>query len=290
MGQMILRRLGVKVILDQRDPFVDFEIASGELQEGTREQRRLASMRPLLLSQTDLIILPSEAYESLYVSEGIPESKVFGVFRGIDPKLFRLQAPGEIRSKLGLDGDFVIGWFGLMHPYRMIRETIIPLIENLAQEMPNAHFLIGGEGALLSEFERLKGGRAAGTFTLLGSIPYSRLPEYIAACDVTICPVSTRFRFTNHSNWLKIAESISVGTPIVATRTEIAEKDFVDLKGVYWVGSDYESFLRALKEVEKAAGLWRAETLAQARHFGAYSIETTIPKIVDRVEALIQTR
>jgi len=290
VGQMILRRLGVKVVLDQRDPYVDFEIASGELQEGTKEQRRLASIRSLLLRQTDLIILPSEAYASLYVSEGIPEKKVFGIFRGIDPALFKPQAPSEIRSRLGIEGDFVIGWFGLMHPYRMIREIIIPLIENLAQEMPNAHILVGGEGPLLSEFERLRGGRAAGAFTLLGSVPYPRLPEYIAACDVTICPVSTRFRFTNHSNWLKIAESISVGTPIVATRTEISKKDFGGLKGVYWVKSDYESFLYALKEVQKTQGLWRAEALDQARHFEAYSIETTIPRILDHVEALLNTK
>jgi glycosyltransferase involved in cell wall biosynthesis len=290
VGQMILRRIGVKVVLDERDPYVDWEIASGKVKEGTGEHRRLSMMRSLLLRQTDLIILPSEAYAVLYKSEGIPEKKVFGIFRGIDQNLFEPKARSEdTRSKLGLDGDFVIGWFGMMHPYRMVREIIVPTIKNLSREMPNAHVLIGGEGPMIGEFERLRNSEARNSFSMLGTIPYTELPEYIAACDVTICPVNTDFRFSNYSNWLKIAESVAVGTPLIATRTEIAKRDFRDMKGVLWVGPDYPSFLRALKTIREHSESWRAEAEEQARHFEAYSIASTIPKIVDRVVALVQT-
>jgi glycosyltransferase involved in cell wall biosynthesis len=290
-GQMILRGLGVKLVLDQRDPYVDFEIAAGELDEGTKMHRRLSLMRSLLLRQTDLIILPSEAYSALYVSEGFPEKKVFGMFRGIDPELFKPQVkPNDTKSRLGLEGKFVIGWFGLMHSYRMIREIIVPLIENLAKEMPNAHFLIGGEGPLLGEFDRLRSTEARDSFTMLGQIPYTNLPDYIAASDVTICPVSTKFRFSRYSNWLKIAESIAVGTPIIATRTEISKRDYRDLKGVVWVDSDYQSFLRALRNVQEDRGFLRSEAEDQARHFEAYSIGSTIPRIVDRVLSLVQAK
>jgi glycosyltransferase involved in cell wall biosynthesis len=291
LGQMILRSLGVKLVLDERDPYVDWEIASGKLKEGTMEHKRLSVMRSLLLRQTDLIILPSEAYAVLYRSEGIPEKRVFGIFRGIDPKLFRPKAKSEnTRSKLGLDGNFVIGWFGMMHPYRMIREIMVPIIENLPREMPNAHVLIGGEGPMIGEFERLRDGEARGSFSMLGTLPYTELPDYIAACDVTICPVSTDFRFTTHSIWLKIAESVAVGTPHIATRTEIAETDFENMKGVLWVRSDYPSFLHALRTIQEHPESWRAEAEEQARHFETYSITTTIPKIVDRVVALVQTK
>jgi glycosyltransferase involved in cell wall biosynthesis len=289
LSQMILRRMGVKLVLDERDPFVDFEVAAGELLERTRKYRFLSMMQSLLLRQTDLIILPSKAYSTLYESEGIPRTKVLGSFRGIDPELFKPQnMPNVVRSNLNLDGSFVIGWFGLMHSYRMIREIIIPLLENSAKEMPNVHFLIGGEGPLLNEFERVRNGQARSSFTLLGTVPYAKLPEHIAACDVTMCPVSTNFRMTTHSNWLKIAESLAVGIPVVATRTEASTTDYGGMKGVVWVDSDYGSFLSALKNIQKDSKFLRSEARYQARQFESYVIGYTIPKIVDRVLALIK--
>jgi glycosyltransferase involved in cell wall biosynthesis len=287
-GHMMLRGLGVRVVLDERDPYVDFEVAAGELREGSSRLRSLSRIRALLLRQTDLIVLPSKAYAVLYESEGMPKEKIFGIFRGVDVDLFKpQQVPNKVRSGIGQEVKFVIGWFGLMHSYRMIREVIIPLIENLSREIPNAHVLIGGEGPLLPEFERLRSSEAGGSFTLLGTIPYEKLPEYISACDVTICPVDPEFKFTKHSNWLKIAESISTGTPVVASRTVSSQTDYVGVKGVVWVSSDYPSFLGALQEIQSDLERYRTEAIVQAAHFDDYSTKRTIPKIVDRVFSII---
>jgi glycosyltransferase involved in cell wall biosynthesis len=287
LGNMILRIFGVKIVLDQRDPFVDFEVAAGELTRGSSRFKRFALLRPLLLRQADLIILPSKAYAATYLSEGIPTEKVLGIFRGVDPKLFRPRiGPSNERSQLGLDGKFVVGWFGLMHPYRMISEIIIPLIENLPKEIPNVHFLIGGEGPLLQEFERIRTGPHGESFTLLGIIPYVKLPDYIAACDVTLCPVSTKFRFTMNSNWLKIGESIAMGTPMVASRTRASDLDFSGVGGVVWADSDFNGFFHAICELEKNLGFYRGKAKEQAEHFGTFSIGSTIPIIVDRTLAL----
>jgi glycosyltransferase involved in cell wall biosynthesis len=289
VAQMILRLMGIKVVLDQRDPYVDFELASGELRQGSLTYRWLSWVRPLILRQTDLIVVPSEAYATLYLHEGVPRTKVLGVFRGIDTALFNVHPdPSTAKSRLGLKGKFVIGWFGLMQPYRMINEIIVPLIQNLSKDLPNAHVLIGGEGPLLNEFQSLLRSEARKSFTLLGSIPYSELPGYIAACDVTICPVSTEFRFTTHSNWLKIAESISVGIPIVSTKTDIADMDFKGVRGVIWAGSNYGEFLRALREVQSDPRFFRLEAEEQASNFEPFSIAQTIPKIVDKVLHLIE--
>ena len=283
-----LRILGVRIVLDQRDPFVDFEVAAGQLMEGSRKHKYLTLMRSLLIRQPDLIILPSKAYAATYESEGIPKEKVLGIFRGVDPESLRPRMEPSIkRLELGLEGDFVVGWFGLMHPFRMIKEIIIPLIENLPKEVPNTHFLIGGEGPLLHEFEKIRQGPAGKSLSLLGIIPYANLPDFIAACDVTICPVSTRFRFTMNSNWLKIGESIAVGTPTVVSKTRVSGLDFADVDGIVWTDSDYESFLHAIRQVHGNLGLYRAKAQEQAKRFEAFSIMSTIPIIVDRTLALI---
>ena len=287
LGNTILRALGVKIVLDQRDPFVDFEVAAGELTEESAKLRRLTLVNSLLLRQADLVILPSKAYAAVYQSDGIPKQRVLGIFRGIDPEIFRPKTePSPERSRLGLEGNFVVGWFGLMHKYRMIREIIIPLIENLPKEIPNAHFLIGGEGPMICEFEKIRQGPTGRSFDLLGNIPYPKLPDFIAACDVTICPVSPKFRFTMNSNWLKIAESIAVGTPIVASNTRISTLDFANVDGIVWTESDYDSFLKAIRVVQENLAFYRGGARQQATHFEAFSIRSTIPAIVDRSLAL----
>lgn len=284
LGQIMLRGLGVKLVLDQRDPYVDFELASGLLEPNTKEYGRLSRISKLMLRQTDLIVLPSRAYAKLYESEGVPRGKVIGTFRGIDQELFHpVGEPKLMKSTLGLGGRFVIGWFGIMHPFRMISEIIVPLIENLQSDLPNAHFLIGGEGPLFGELERLRFGEASKSFTLLGRVPYSKLRDYIAACDVTISPVSPKFRFTMNSNWLKIAESIAVGTPVIATKTAISDLDFKDVGGISWVNSDYGSYLRALKEIQRDPTSFYLAAEEQARNFQAFSIGNRIPMIVKRI-------
>jgi len=59
--------------------------------------------------------------------------------------------------------------------------------------------------------------------------------------------VSTKNRFSLFSAWLKIAEALAVGRPVVATRTFTSFVDFKDLRGVVWVGSTYEEFLNGIK-------------------------------------------
>ena len=287
VGHVLLRVLGMRVVLDERDPYVDFEIAAGELEEGSGRHRSLSLVREMLLHQSDLIDLPSMAYALLYESVGISKKKVFGAFRGVDTDLFKPQLhPSEVRSRMGLEGKYVIGWFGLMHSYRMIKEIIIPIIENLSRDIPNAHVLIGGEGPLMPEFLKIRNGGAGGSFTMLGTVPYSRLPDYITSSDVTICPVSPTFQFTKHSNWQKKAESISTGTPVVASRTVASETDYGGVRGVVWVNSDYPSFIGALRDIQMDPGLYRTQAREQALHFEAYSIKRTIPAIVDRVNSI----
>lgn len=286
-GVIGLRISGAKVVLDERDPLVDFETATGEFSktsQGYRQTIRAASLSERLSS---LVILTSKAYEQLYISDGFPVKKVIGIFRGVDPELFNpMASPDLIRSKFGLDDKFVIGWFGLMHPFRQIKEVLVPVARGISKAIPNAHVLIGGEGPLFGEFQSLSAEDDIPA-TVLGFIPYADLPRYIAACDVLLCPVDPRFRFTQRSAWLKIVEALAVGRPIIASRTMISELDYKDLRGVIWVESDLKSFMNALGELKRNYPSYLSQAQDQARHIEDYSVSSTIIKIVDRVELLV---
>jgi len=281
-----LKIAGVRSVLDERDPFIDFEIAIGRMPSDPARHQKLRRRQQILLRLSSLIVLPSKAYSDLFASEGVPQEKLLGTFRGVDTGLFKPDLdPAKLRARLGLSDRFVIGWFGIMHPYRLIGNVIIPMIRDVGRLIPNAQVVIGGEGPLRPEFDKLDAGERL-PLTLVGMVPYDKLPDYISACDVLLCPVDERFRFSNHSAWLKIAETLAVGRPIIASRTVIADKDFKDLKGVVWVQSTLEGFMSGLAEVHQRYPWYLSQAHEQAEDFDRYSTTSTISAVADRLESL----
>jgi glycosyltransferase involved in cell wall biosynthesis len=283
--QMGLRALGIKCVCDQRDPYIDFEIAQGRLKERSWEHTKLAFMYRLIFEFTDLSIFPSRVYEEEMRNRGLSAWNSLGVIRGVDIDRFKDTGEGtKIRTNLGLEGKFVIGWFGTMLPYRSIEEALIPLIENAATKIPNAHFLIGGFGPLQSDFEKLKERHPDANLTLLGYVPYEDMPKYVSACDVLLCPLSAKYRFTLNASPLKILESVAVGRPIIATSINVRDSDYKDIKGVIWTGTGYEDFLQSLDFVHKNYRRYREEAERQAEDFEAFSTRSRIAELVDGIE------
>jgi glycosyltransferase involved in cell wall biosynthesis len=279
------RALGIRYVFDQRDPFIDFEVERGNIEEGSRRHKTLRFYYRLNYEFTDLAIFPSEAYAAEFSFKGLPERKKMGGIRGIDKKLFNPGVEGRgKRAELGLQDRFVVGWFGMMQNYRQIEEVVIPLIENAGKSIANVHFLIGGHGELSHRFVELKEDRPELDMTYLGFVPYDRLPEYLSACDVLLCTLGTAGRFSKYALPLKILESVAVGRPIIATKTEACSRDYKDLKGVVWTGSDYQDFMDSLTLVHANYDRYRGEAVEQALDFDRYTLESTISRIADEVE------
>lgn len=283
--QIGLRIVGVKYVLDQRDPYIDFEIARGDLKEGSCRHRYRELLNNLTFRLTDLAIFPSEIYADEFRRRGLPAKTSLGAVRGIDDQRFNPQVDGsKIRSDLGLQNKFVVGWFGMMLPYRQLEEVMIPLIEKGRDFIPEIHFLIGGSGMLRSAFSRLQNSRPDLGMTILDSVPYARLPEHLAACDVLLGPLNTSHRLTSLTSSLKILESLAIGRPIIATETKVSKGDYKDLVGVVWTGPDYDSFREALIEVHRRYDFYRDLAFKQAQDFDRYALKSTISKIANAIE------
>ncbi len=281
--QLLLKTVRVKFVFDQRDPLLDFWIASGEIDSKTRRYNRFRVIYLMIYRLADLIILPSKDYQDDLVVQGIPRSKVLGIFRGIDVDTFNSSAEGKpVRKSLSIEGKFVIGWFGIMHRFRLIEEVIIPIIEQI-ETIPNAHILIGGDGPLRDEFITLKRRKPELPFTLVDFIPYQDLPSHIAACDVLLCPVDTRYRLTQLALWLKVIESLAAGRPVLATRAQASLNAYGDLQGIIWVDKKFESFLKVLKNFTRDFSSYPQAAARQAENLKDYSISSSMPKVADRI-------
>ena len=281
--QLLLKIVRVGFVFDQRDPLLDFWVASGEIDSKTRRYKRFRSIYLMIYRLADLIILPSKDYQDDIVAQGIPRSKVLGIFRGIDVNTFNSSAEGEaVRKALAIEGKFVIGWFGIMHRFRLIKEVIIPMIEQIGT-IPNAHVLIGGDGPLRDEFIGLKRRKPELPFTLVDFIPYQDLPSHLAACDILLCPVDTRYRLTQLALWLKVIESLAAGRPVVATRAQACLNAYGGLEGIIWVDEKLESFLKVLKNFTRDFSSYPQAASRQAANLGDYSVGNSMPKVADRI-------
>jgi glycosyltransferase involved in cell wall biosynthesis len=281
-----LKKTGVKFIFDQRDPYIDFEISCGKIEPNDTRYKILRNQYKIIYDLSDLVIVPSHQYMSVMIEqEGVPATKVLGIFRGIDSNLFNTKVSKiDLIAKGSQEKKFIVGWFGIMHPYRKISEVLVPLIKSIGKIIPNAHVVIGGEGPSISEFESLIPAYSE-WFSMLGFVPYSDLPKYISSCDVLLCPVDTRFRFSRSSLWLKIFETVAVGRPMIATRTDASVEDASSLGGVIWVEGTLDSYLSALEKVHSNYQTYQLQALEQAKHFEEFATSRTIPKIVDAIVA-----
>lgn len=275
---------GIRFVIDKRDPYVDFEIARGNLSLGTVRHAYHALIDQLLTMVADLVILPSSAYERNSISAGVRSGKVFGTFRGIDTSRFNQGIDGkQLREKMGMDGKLVIGWFGMMYRHLLIKEVLIPMIRKAAGSPLGIFFLIGGKGPFAADFENLRLENPDLPFEYVGLVPYDRLPEYLASCDLLLCPVSIEYKFSRLSNWLKIPEALCVGRPVVATKTDITGDDFKTLKGVLWTGPTSGEFFQGVEWACENLGTLKAAAMEQSYRMGDFSLETTLPRIVNRV-------
>lgn len=290
--QLALKLAGVRFVFDQRDPYLDYEIARGKLVAGSRKHKSLLIAYKLVNRLSDLIILPSHEYAEVLVKEqGIDSEKTLGIFRGIDSAIFNPRSGSEsLREELKLGDKFVVGWYGWMGPYRRIREVFVPLIRNIKNFIPNGHVLIAGDGDddLKEEFLKLE--KDGIPLTLLNFQPYEQLPNFIKACDVLICPLDNSSVHTQNTISLKIFESLAMGKPIIATRTRVEKGEYKDLRGIIWVGTDFESFVDALTRVHQEYGRYASEAMIQSYNLKEFSIANTFPKIIDQVLEKIRPR
>ncbi len=282
--QIGLRIAGIKYVFDQRDPYIDHRIATRTLEEGSVEHLLLIAMYRLASRFTDLAIYPSEAYAKQSARTLGRARSTIGVIRGVDRRLFNPSADGRgVRSRLGLEGRFVVGWFGMMNPSRQIEEVLVPLIRDSKDFLPDVSFVIGGRGKLRPVLERLVAEVPEPNLMLLGYVDYAALPSHIAACDVILCPLNLEHSFSRMATPLKIVESLAVARPVVATETVARDEDYADLDGVVWTGPRYEDFRRALIMVHGQYELWRQKAARQAEDFMRYSKEHGISRIVDAI-------
>ncbi|MFA5884672.1 MAG: glycosyltransferase [Acidimicrobiia bacterium] len=165
------------------------------------------------LQRADLVVCVSDEVTESVVRCSGRRTGVVTIPNGVDTDLF---SPGDpdagLRSDLGLDDAFVVGWAGSFRRFHGL-ETLVDAVAVLATRVPNVRVLLLGDGfgrAAVEERARERGV----SLVLPGTVAYTEVPAYLRCMDAAVVLADPGRTF--HYSPVKLREYQACGLPVVA--------------------------------------------------------------------------
>jgi glycosyltransferase involved in cell wall biosynthesis len=135
---------------------------------------------------------------------------------GVDPAEIREARAAAARLDSARSGarEFRIGFLGSFEYF-----VDFDLVLELAARLPEVRFVLIGGGRRWSEVQAGIERRSLRNVSLTGPLAHASALARLAECDVSLCPF-TRDPVGHGASPLKLFESLALGVPVLATRTE----------------------------------------------------------------------
>ena len=174
---------GVSFVFEVRDLWPESLAAVGAGSENSLMHRTLGAIAGFLYRRSAHIVVVTPAFkEHLMRHWNVPEPKISIVENGVETDLF---CPCPVLKAPGTEGRFLICYIGTMGMAHGL-ETVIAAAQQLQQTLPQAMFLLIGEGAEKEHIVELAAARGLTNVHFLGQQPRERIPAYISGSDVCL--------------------------------------------------------------------------------------------------------
>jgi glycosyltransferase involved in cell wall biosynthesis len=213
---LVPKLLGANIILDIHDILPEFFASKFGASEHSFKFKLLLMAEYLSIRFANYVIIANDLwYERLITRSAkahrcttivnYPDSNIF--FRRerlpVDKRNFRITYPGTLNDHQGLD-------------------VAIHAVAKIKNEIPNLEFHIYGEGpaktALIELSENLG---LSQTVIFHEFLPCNHVAEVMALSDLSVVPKRASSAFGNEAMSTKIMEFMSLGVPVVASRTKV---------------------------------------------------------------------
>lgn len=177
----------VPFVFEVRDLWPESLVAVGAGKEGGLLHRTLGVIAAFLYRHADRIVVVSPAFKDHLIRHWkISPQKISIVVNGVETELFRFDpAADQLRKELKLEGRFLICYIGTIgHAHGL--ETLISAAEQLRTALPEAMFLLIGEGAEKERIIELARARGLTNIRFLDQKPREEIPAYVSAADVCL--------------------------------------------------------------------------------------------------------
>lgn len=214
-GALLKRKLGIPFLLQVEGSEVWVKKNWGK----AYFTKALEWSEEIQFEQADAIIVVSSVLKSQLIGLGVPPEKITVVPNGVDAEKYSPDISGEnIRKKFGLEEKFVIGYagtFGHWHGITVLANSV----KKIVGEIPNAHFLLIGDGVLRGEVEAiLRRDSVERAVTITGMVPSADVPEYLAACNALVISAINNPDVPFFQSPIKLFEYMAMQKPVIASR------------------------------------------------------------------------
>lgn len=141
----------------------------------------------------------------------IPDERFHLVPNGVETTLFR-KVESTVRRDLGLEGSFVLGYVGVLREW----VDFTPIYQAV-KELQNTRLLIvGQEGYFQENKKEVHELGIEDRVIFTGTVPYDKVPDYIAAMDVCLIPFKNN-EITQNASPLKLFEYMACEKPVISS-------------------------------------------------------------------------
>jgi colanic acid biosynthesis glycosyl transferase WcaI len=177
----------VPFIFEVRDLWPESLAAVGVGSESSLLHRMLRAIARFLYRRADRVVVVAPAFKDHLIRHcDVPAAKIFTVENGVETDLFQFDSEAAaVRKQLKMDDRFLICYIGTMGNAHGL-DTLIAAAEELQTALPNATFLLIGEGAERERIVGLAAARGLANIQFLGQQPRERIPAYVSAADLCL--------------------------------------------------------------------------------------------------------
>jgi glycosyltransferase involved in cell wall biosynthesis len=175
------------------------------------------------LKKADVILYDSETLKRGLLELGSDPDKLWLVLNGVNTQKFSPEKKnGSLRERLGVTGSPLVICFREFRPVYNV-EMVVKAIPLVLSQLPEAKFILGGDGELREQLETLASDLGVtDSVRFTGYIPYDEVPGYLASADVY---VSTSL---SDSTSLSLQEAMACGLAPVVTDLPANQEWIVD--------------------------------------------------------------
>jgi len=207
----LARRKRARFIFEVRDIWPEEIQAVGAL-ENRLVLRLLEALEMFLYRRADRIVAVAQGTVDTLAARGVPRDKLVLIPNGVDIDEWAAPDRREARTRLGVDGDFVVSYIGT-HGLAHRLDTVLDAAEQLAN-LPNLRILMVGEGAERRRLELSARARKLNNVRFVGEVSRAQVRDYYSASDVCLVPLRRADLFTRNIP-SKVYEIMASGRPMI---------------------------------------------------------------------------
>ncbi len=140
----------------------------------------------------DFNITVSEELKEKFCQSGIKSDKIEVIPTGVNPEAFAHGNPSQVRQKYHLGTQKVVAYTGSLENFQGI-EYLIRAMSLVFEQLEDTILLVVGDGKINEYLNNCYEVGIQDKVIFAGPRPFSEIPDYLAAADVTVNPFIIMF-------------------------------------------------------------------------------------------------